>query len=89
MSTFANFSILFDIFAILLMAVGAVAILFSMFQPLLKGAMRATMLFAQKKTSPEQVRQMHDAKMLRQMADSVDKLEPGFAAELRAIAARN
>ena len=61
-----------------------------LFQPLLRGCLRAAVLVVKPKLSKEerlQRRQMHDAMLLQHMLNRSD-CDPSHAAELRAMASR-
>ena len=61
-----------------------------LFQPLLRGCLRAAVLVVKPKLSKEerlQRRQMHDAMLLKHMLNRSD-CDPSHAAELRAMASR-
>jgi len=75
-----------------LLGVGAVAAVLVMFKPLLKGLLRAALLFVKPRRSLEERAlrdRMKSVLMLNNMARDLESREPGLAAELRAIAARD
>jgi hypothetical protein len=74
-----------DIAAVLVLGI-AVAFLAYLFQPLLKGMLRAAWMFV--KARLQAAGQPDDAATLNRLARSADGLEPNLAAELRAMAAR-
>jgi hypothetical protein len=74
-----------------MLGLGMLAIAMVFFKPLLTGLLRAALLVLKPRESREDRsvrRTMESVLMLNRMARDMDSIQPSFAAELRAIAAR-